>query len=246
MRLKAALIIKKERWRRRRVTYEEAHREFIKNHTDRRKGERKGRLIRGHNYAEQRFLEQVWWPALGSFDHLHPDYKISDWNRKSIYLDFAYITPLCRIGIECDGYQSHVRDMDREKFRYSLNRDTFLTGMGWRMVHFSFDDIDQRPELCRMLLKLVLAPYLIQQTADTSRKKKLHYVEKEIIMLAWRLGTTIRPKDVSNFLSCGYRTSRKWLGIICEKGMLIPLACDTASRVSRYELSTKAIERMRE
>ena len=30
-----------------------------------------------------------------------------------------------RFGIECDGFQSHVKDMDREKFNYSLNRDNF-------------------------------------------------------------------------------------------------------------------------
>lgn len=226
------------------MTYEDAHREFMKLHLNGRRGERKGRLARGHRYAEQKFLEQVWWPVIGNFDHLHPEYEVSDWNRKSIYLDFAYITPLCRIAIECDGYQSHVKDMHREKFSYSLNRDTFLTGMDWRVVHFSFDDIDQRPELCRMLLKLVLAPYLLHQAANRDALEKLHPMEQEIIRLAWKLGTTIKPKDVSDFLSIGYRSSRRWIETLCEKGMLSIIPGKKGLRVCRYQLSPNAIEHL--
>lgn len=224
------------------MTYEEAHRAFMKLHLNSRSGERKGRLARGHKYAEQKFLEQVWWPVIGNFDHLHPEYEISDWNRKSIYLDFAYITPLCRLAIECDGYQSHVKDMDREKFSYSLNRDTFLTGMDWRVVHFSFDDIDQRPELCRMLLKLVLAPHLMHQAADRDEKKNLHHIEREIIALTWRLGAKIKPKDISIFLSISYRTSKNWIEALCKKGVLSPIPGKTGTRVGRYQLSSNAIE----
>ena len=56
----------------------------------------------------------------GNFDNLHPEYEIYDWNRKSQFLDFAFLTPLGRFGIECDGYQSHIKDMDREKFGLRL------------------------------------------------------------------------------------------------------------------------------
>ena len=112
------------------MPFEQAHQSFIETHHARRSGERKGRLIRGHNYAEKLLLQQVWWPLFGNFDNLHPEYEIYDWNRKSQFLDFAFLTPFGRFGIECDGYQSHIKDMDREKFSYALNRDTFLTGNG--------------------------------------------------------------------------------------------------------------------
>ncbi|MDQ0903603.1 hypothetical protein QFZ80_007431 [Paenibacillus sp. V4I7] len=150
------------------MPFEQAHQSFIEIRHARRTGERKGRLLRGHNFAEKLLLQQVWWPLFGNFDNLHPEYEIYDWNRKSQFLDFAFLTPFGRFGIECDGYQSHIKDMDREKFSYALNRDTFLTGMGWTMIHFSFDDIQNRPEVCRMLLQLVIGPHLLRNLAANS------------------------------------------------------------------------------
>lgn len=198
------------------MPFEQAHQSFIENHHSRRIGERKGRLHRGHNYAEKLLLQQVWWPLFGNFDNLHPEYEIYDWNRKSQFLDFAFITPFGRFGIECDGYQSHIKDMDREKFSYALNRDTFLTGMGWTMIHFSFDDIQNRPEVCRMLLQLVIGPHLLRNLAATSISPE----EKEVLRLALNLGKPIRPKDIILHSEVNFRTARKWLYLLVEKGIL--------------------------
>jgi very-short-patch-repair endonuclease len=61
-------------------------------------------------------LQNVWWPLFDNFDDLHPEYEVYDWNRKSQFLWPGY----------------------------SLNRDTFLSGLGWRIIHFSFDDVQRR------------------------------------------------------------------------------------------------------
>lgn len=178
-------------------------------------------------------MQNVWWPLFESLEHLHPEYEIYDWNRKSQFLDFAYLPQNGgRFGIECDGYQSHVKDMDREKFSYALNRDTFLTGMGWRMLHFSFDDIQQRPEVCRMLLQLVLAPYLARKSTGVDILSLSG--EKEVLRLAWRLGRAIRPKDVADHFSINFRTARKLLGALSDKGLLQPIAGGKGIRY--YEL----------
>jgi hypothetical protein len=212
--------------------FEQAHCTFIEKHTNERAGERRGRLLRGHNYAEKLFLQNVWWPLFESLEQLHPEYEVYDWNRKSQFLDFAFL-PLngARFGIECDGYQSHIKDMDREKFSYSLNRDTFLTGMGWKMLHFSFDDIQQRPEVCRMLLQLALAPYLARSTAGG---EKLLSAEKELLRLAWQIGRPLRPNDVTDFFQINFRTARKMLSSLSNKGLLQPVAGGRGTR--SYEL----------
>ncbi|MNO47120.1 hypothetical protein D3C76_374260 [compost metagenome] len=203
------------------MEFEQAHLMFMDLHTNERVGECRGRLLRGHNYAEKLFLQNVWWPLFESLDHLHPEYEIYDWNRKSQFLDFAFLPASgIRFGIECDGFQSHIRDMDREKFSYALNRDTFLTGMGWRMLHFSFDDIQQRPEVCRMLLQLALAPYLAKKAVV----KDILSPEKEVLRLAWQLGQPIRPKDVSGHFQINFRTARKLLQSLSAKGLLEPIA----------------------
>ncbi|MRN52530.1 hypothetical protein [Paenibacillus monticola] len=215
------------------MEFDEAHNLCIEQHSQTRTGERKGRLLRGHNFAEKLFLQKVWWPLFESLEHLHPEYEIYDWNRKSQFLDFAYLPQNGgRFGIECDGYQSHVKDMDREKFSYALNRDTFLTGMGWRMLHFSFDDIQQRPEVCRMLLQLVLAPYLARKSTGVDLLSLSG--EKEVLRLAWRLGRAIRPKDVADHFSINFRTARKLLHSLCKKGLLKPV--NIGERVRFYEV----------
>ncbi|KWX85304.1 hypothetical protein AMQ83_25565 [Paenibacillus riograndensis] len=201
--------------------FEQAHSMFMDLHMSQRAGERRGRLVRGHNFAEKLFLESIWWPLFESLDHLHPEYEIYDWNRKSQFLDFAFLPASgIRFGIECDGFQSHIKAMDREKFSYALNRDTFLTAMGWKMLHFSFDDIQQRPEVCRMLLQLTLAPYLARKTAVKDILSK----EKEVLRLAWQLGKPIRPKDVSGHFQMNFRTARRLLQSLSAKELLEPIA----------------------
>ncbi|MCY9661379.1 hypothetical protein P5G65_32025 [Paenibacillus chondroitinus] len=214
--------------------FEQAHQKFLDDHLTQRIGERKGRLLRGHKYAEKLLLLNVWWPLFGNFDDLHPEYEVYDWNRKSQFLDFAFLPPHGRFGIECDGFQTHVKDMDREGFSYSLNRDTFLTGMGWKMIHFSFDDVKDRPEVCRMLLQLVVGPHLLRSAPPPS----LSPDEKEVIQLAIRLGRPIRPKDLITQCGLNFRTARKRLQSLAAKDILRPIGGGTVVR--QYELQPDA------
>lgn len=213
------------------MEFGEGHSLWISRHSAERNGERRGRLLRGHNFAEKLFVQNVWWPLFESLDNLHPEYEVYDWNRKSQFLDFAFLPQNgARFGIECDGYQSHIKDMDREKFSYALNRDAFLTGMGWRMLHFSFDDVQQRPEVCRMLLQLALAPYLARKNVTSD----ILSAEKDVLRLAWRLGQPIRPKDVTGTFRINFRTARRLLHSLSEKGLLKPIAGGRGVRY--YEL----------
>ncbi|OCT16143.1 hypothetical protein A8709_01465 [Paenibacillus pectinilyticus] len=220
------------------MDFELAHSIFIEKHMALRSGEWKGRLARGHNYAEKLFLQQVWYPLFQHFDHLHPEYEIYDWNRKSQFIDFAYLTPFGRFGIECDGFQSHVKDMDREKFSYALNRETFLTGMGWKMVHFSFDDIQHRPDVCRMLLHMVIGPRMIRQEATSFTAM----MEKEVLRLTWQLGSRVRSKDVIDQFGVDFRTARKRLQALVDKGFLTPVV--RGEDVRYYELKGVSFEHL--
>lgn len=213
--------------------FEAAHTLYVQQHIESRFGERRGRLERGHQYAEKLFLQNVWWPLVGNFEHLHPEYEIQDWNRRSQFLDFAFLHENGgRIGIECDGFQSHIKDMDREKFSYALNRDSFLTGMGWKMLHFSFDDIQKRPEVCRMLLQLSLGPMIIEATNHAGRSE-LSPEEKEVLRTAWRLGKTIRPKDVRIKYGFSHRKCSAILQSLVGKRLL--RAITGCSYICKYE-----------
>ena len=220
------------------IKFESAHKEFIDLHLSLRTGERKGRLLVGHGHAEQLFLSNIWWPLFRGFDNLHPEYEVYDWNRKSQFIDFAYLTPSGRVGIECDGFQTHIKDMDREKHNYSCNRGTFLTGIGWKMAHFSYDDIRNHPDVCRMLLQLLLSPLLIQNSALPLK----FAMEKEVLRYAWRLGRPIRPKDVAEEFDVDFRTARKWLRNLVELDCLTPHSAN--GKILRYELQPHSLEQL--
>jgi hypothetical protein len=53
--------------------FEDCYREFLAFHEQNRSGERRGRLVRGHGFAEKLLLQNVWWPVFGTFRNLHPE-----------------------------------------------------------------------------------------------------------------------------------------------------------------------------
>jgi len=225
------------------MDFQQAYQQFMERHVAARSGERRGRLLRGNRYAETLFAQQVWWPLCGTLDNLHPEYEIFDWNRKSQFIDYAFI-PLPftgdRFGIECDGFQSHVKDLDRESFSYALNRDTFLTGLGWKMLHFSFDDIQHRPEVCRMLLQLAIGPRLVHQPSGMT----VSPTEKDVLRLAWQWGKPVRPKDIAEHYAVNFRTARKWLQSLVEKGMMRGVASGKQGAYMCYYEPTEGLHKL--
>jgi very-short-patch-repair endonuclease len=57
------------------------------------------------------------------------------------FLDFA--DPLRKIAIELDGFESHAT---RKGFQHDATRSTLLTLAGWRVLHFTWEDICDRPD----------------------------------------------------------------------------------------------------
>lgn len=101
------------------MLFEEAHSLFVNDHLRRRKGERKGRLERGHKEAETLFCRHVWWPVRGNFENLHPEYEVLDWRGLSYFCDFVWWTEAVKLVIEIKGFGPHVRDMDRQNIATS-------------------------------------------------------------------------------------------------------------------------------
>lgn len=96
------------------MTFEKSHADFIQNHLQRRTGERRGRLERGHREAERLFCRNIWWPLQGDFDDLHPEFEVLDWRGLSYFCDFVWLTRTVKLIIEIKGFGPHVRDMDRQ------------------------------------------------------------------------------------------------------------------------------------
>ncbi|WP_334072401.1 DUF559 domain-containing protein [Paenibacillus sp. A14] len=214
------------------MEFEQSHALWLHNHLAARSGERKGRLERGHLHAEKLFLKQVWWPLQGNLDQLHPEYEVPDWRGRSYFTDFAWLPGYVKLIIEIKGYASHVRDMDRQKYSQELNRETFLYAMGYHVLSFAYDDVEQRPGLCLTLLRMAL-------TRLQPAKKPAHravLAEKELIRLAVHLNGEIRPKDVEHHFTVDHKTAVHMLRKLCDKGWLYPCTRGTGQRLVRYGL----------
>ncbi|NBD24672.1 DUF559 domain-containing protein [Paenibacillus glycinis] len=220
------------------MTFEQAHRDFLAQHLKKRKGERRGRLERGHREAEERFCRNVWWPALGHFNDLHPEYEVLDWRGLAYYCDFAWLTPSVKLIIEIKGFGPHVRDMDRQKYCNELNRETFLSAMGFQVVSFAYDDVANRPELCLTLLRMLLSRY---RTQSPLLEDPPNLMEREIIRFACASSGPLRPIDVETQLRINHRTAVRTLQSLCRKGLFTPITGTSGKYVVRYELHPSAI-----
>ncbi|HEX6987838.1 MAG TPA: DNA-binding response regulator, partial [Bacillota bacterium] len=125
--------------------FEPALQEFLAYHRSVRKGERLRRLVDGLGHGEELFLQKVWWPAFGSFRDLHPEYEITDFDGRSRFLDFAYLSGETRLAIEIDGYGPHVTSLSRWQFVNQLRRQNHLILDGWAVLRFSYDEITEQP-----------------------------------------------------------------------------------------------------
>lgn len=211
------------------TAFETEHQQWLMSHLRRRSGERKNRLQRGHGHGERLFLERVWWPLFGHFDHLHPEYEVADWRGHPYFVDFAWIRGQCKFAFEIKGYGPHVQHSDRTRYRRELNRETFLQMLGFRVVSIPYDDLEENPEISKFLVKSLLAPYI------TTESGKYSLVEREILRFAMLAGQPIRPIDIVRELSINHRTAVKGLKQLCDKGKLRPIVRGASSRNTRYE-----------
>lgn len=212
--------------------FEDKHEMFIQSHLARRSGERKGRLKRGHGHREKLFLKNVWWPLYRNFDHLHPEYEITDWRGRPYFGDFAFLPGQLKLMIEIKGYGPHVRDMDRKKYCNELNRELYLQTLGYRIASFAYDDVDNRPDLCMNILDFLLRRYLVSDQPI----QRWQVAESEVIRLALGSPGPIRPKQVAHHLQISNRTAGKYLQSLCSKGVLRPVSNRGSARIHFYEL----------
>lgn len=138
--------------------FEAEHEIWLQEHMKRRTGERLDALRRGHGYGNRLFVERIWWPLVGHFDGLHPEYEVKDWRGRSYYADFMWEVGTVRIVFEIMDYGSH--GTDRTKYRMDLNRGLFLQSQGFLIYYIALDEMKENPSFILSSLRSILAPYL--------------------------------------------------------------------------------------
>lgn len=212
----------------------------MESHKSRRTGDRLRRLEEGHAYLEKLFVQKIWWPAFGNLDHLHPEYEVKDFKDGNRYIDLAFIPSYTRIGLEADGFDTHVKKIDRWAFADNLMRDAHLIADGWTMLHFSSDLIEHRPRQVQQVLQQIMW--------GRERKKGkvvLTLEEKELLRLFRMKGAPVAPSEAKAYLSVCFNTMKKLLASLAGKKLIVPYG-NTKLRIRAYELTREGYEAISE
>lgn len=118
-----------------------------------------------------------------SSKYVYPQFKLKDDFGRERRIDFAIITDNSKVAIELDGYTYHAKGkISPEKFSDDLQRQNELILSGWKVIRFSWDQLNQTPEKCKDTLRraiisdIALHPYLHTQSINP------HQIQKEALI----------------------------------------------------------------
>lgn len=218
------------------MSYEVVHEQWIGDHRKRRAGERLDALRRGHGYGNQLFAERIWWPLVGDFRNLHPEYEVKDWRGRSYFVDFMWIVGAHRIVFEIMDYGSH--GTDRSKYRMDLNRGLYLQSQDYIVFSIALDELKENPGFILAVLRHALAPYLLadNRTARRSRSETDYArIERDLMRAAIRHNRILRPVEAAKELEVHVMTIVKYCRLLVAKGKFRAIARGPSKRVTSYE-----------
>lgn len=74
-------------------------------------------LQKGLGHGTLEFLRNIWYPAVGNFNYLYPEWEVRDYGNRYRYLDLAYRPNGAKGCVEIQGYRSHARDIEAWRFK---------------------------------------------------------------------------------------------------------------------------------
>lgn len=216
------------------MSFQVEHDQWIESHLARRQGDRKDALRRGHGYGNCLFAEKVWWPLMGHFNGLRPEYEVKDWRGRSYYTDFMWKLGEYFFVFEIMDYGSHGQD--RTKYRMDLNRGLYLQSQGFHYIEISLDELKENPLFIVAMLRGILTPYLVAPTGQEGGVlRKFGRIERQLMRLAIRHHRMIRPAKAARELELHKETVIKYCRLLVDKGKFRAVPSGATGRVYQYE-----------
>lgn len=207
---------------------------WIGEHLMRRRGERLDALRRGHGYGNRLFTALIWWPLVGHFHGLHPEYEVKDWRGRSYFVDFMWIVGSLRIVMEIMDFGSH--GMDRTKYRMDLNRGLFLQAQDCTVLYIALDELKENPAFILSAFRTTLLPYLLAEGEAKRPAERLYSkTERDLMRAAIRHNRKIRPTEAARELELHTMTVLKYCRMLVDKGKFRAVARGVSQRVIYYE-----------
>lgn len=207
------------------LRFQQAYDAWMQENITAEKNHRRRELLeKGLGHGTIEFLRLVWFPAVGNFDHLYPEWEVRDFNNGYRYLDLAYLPGGAKGDIEIQGYASHARDLDVKRFKDLCNRHCLLTLGGWMQLPIAYLSIIEEPSHCQQLVLAFVGSFI-----STNAPTDLNWLEAETIRLTRRHLRPITPAELAEHLRITERHSRRILHKLVDKQHLF-----VASGSKRY------------
>lgn len=217
------------------MSYKATYESWLEQEKNISSKERQRRLKNGLGTAESTFLENVWWPLMGDFCHLHPEYEVTDYSGAGRFLDFAYLRGGIKLAIEIDGFTTHAKNINRHQFSYQLHRQNVLTVDGWDILRFAYDDTADHPRRCQRTIQQYMGSRFATSLHTPGSTPRITAIDREVVRLARSLPHPLSPKDVQQHLSISRTTAYHHIRRLVARGWLIPAS--GTMRIRTYELA---------
>lgn len=172
-------------------------------------------LEKGLGHGTVEFLRSVWFPTVGHFDHLYPEWEVRDFNSGYRYVDLAYMPGGVKGGIEIQGYGSHARDLDVKRFKDLCWRHSLMALDEWIFLPIAYPSIKEEPWRCQQLVLAFVGKFLSMNAPSS-----LDAFEAEAIRFTRRLLRPFTPSELAEHLRVTDRHARRILTRLVEKEMI--------------------------
>lgn len=187
--------------------FEQLYAQWMEDNISREENPRRVELLaRGLGHGTIEFLRKIWFPAVGNFDDLYPEWEVRDFSNGYRYLDLAYMPGGAKGGIEIQGYASHARDLDIRRFKDLCKRHCLLSLDGWTFLPIAYPSIIDETKQCQQLVLSFIGKFIA-----TDVQAALTYMEAETIRYARRLLRPITPQELESHLRISNRSIRRVL-----------------------------------
>lgn len=188
-----------------------------KNISEEKNPRRREILEKGLGHGTVEFLRMIWYPTIGNFEHLYPEWEVLDFNNGYRYLDLAYMPGDTKGGIEIQGYGPHARDLDVSRFKDLCWRQSLLALDGWTFLPIAYLSIKDEPKRCQQLILSFIGKFI--STDDVP--SHLSWLEAETIRFSRRILRPFTPLEIANHLKVSDRHARKVLHRLVEQQILV-------------------------
>lgn len=196
--------------------FEQQLEEWLQINLDKENNPRRQELLaKGLGYGTVEFLRAVWFPAVGNFNYLFPEWEVRDFNNGYRYLDLAYMPGGAKGGIEIQGYGPHARDLDVRRFKDLCRRHSLLSLDGWTFLSIAYPSITDEPQLCQQLVLAFIGKFMASDVPSS-----LTWLEAETLRFARRLLRPFTPVELTHHLRVTNRHARRVLHELVEQQLL--------------------------